>query len=68
MRRALVFLCAYLTHNQTKPSGIAFVDSTKLQIYHNLRIPRYPVFDGVTEQGNGMMGGLYGFKLHFVIN
>ena len=36
MQTILVPLCSYLTHRQAKPTGIAFVDSTKLQVCHNL--------------------------------
>nr|WP_223824301.1 hypothetical protein [Candidatus Enterovibrio escacola] len=38
-----VLLCSYLTHRQVRPIGISFVDSSKLQVYHNLRIFRYQV-------------------------
>nr|WP_223824254.1 hypothetical protein [Candidatus Enterovibrio escacola] len=37
----LVPLCSYLTHRQARPIGIAFVDLSKLQVYHNLRILRH---------------------------
>ncbi|WP_223823737.1 transposase [Candidatus Enterovibrio escicola] len=35
----LVPLCYYLIYLQVKPTDISFVNSRKLQIYHNLRIP-----------------------------
>nr|WP_150148228.1 hypothetical protein [Candidatus Enterovibrio escacola] len=38
-----VLLCSYLTHRQVRPIGISFVDSSKLQVYHNPRIFRYQV-------------------------
>ncbi|PCS23615.1 Mobile element protein [Candidatus Enterovibrio escicola] len=41
MKSALVPLFSYLTHRQAKPTGNTFVDSAKLQIYHNLSIPRH---------------------------
>ncbi|PCS22209.1 Mobile element protein [Candidatus Enterovibrio escicola] len=50
------------------PSGIAFVDSSKLQVCHNLRILRHQVFKGTEKRGKGTMGWFYGFKLHFIIN
>ncbi|PCS23819.1 Mobile element protein [Candidatus Enterovibrio escicola] len=40
----LVPLCSYLTHRQAKPTEITFVDSSKLQVCHNLRILRHHVF------------------------
>ncbi|PCS21889.1 Mobile element protein [Candidatus Enterovibrio escicola] len=33
-------LCSYLTHRQARPTGIVFVDSSKLQVCYNLRILR----------------------------
>ena len=68
MQSILVPLCSYLTHRHAKPTGIAFVDSTKLQVCHNLRIPRHQVFDGAAKRGKGTMGWFYGFKLHLIIN
>ncbi|WP_108649761.1 IS982 family transposase [Dongshaea marina] len=68
MQTTLVPLCSYLTHRQAKPTGIAFVDSTKLQVCHNLRIPRHQVFQGAAKRGKGTMGWFYGFKLHLIIN
>uniref|UniRef100_UPI0012381282 transposase n=1 Tax=Candidatus Enterovibrio escicola TaxID=1927127 RepID=UPI0012381282 len=50
------------------PSGIAFIDSFKLQVCHNLRILRHQVFKGTAKRGKGTMGWFYGFKLHFIIN
>ncbi|WP_104399763.1 IS982 family transposase [Vibrio penaeicida] len=68
MQSVLVPLCSYLTHRQAKPTGIAFVDSTKIQVCHNLRIPRHQVFEGIAKRGKGTMGWFYGFKLHLIIN
>nr|WP_223823784.1 transposase [Candidatus Enterovibrio escacola] len=45
-----------------------FVDSTKLQICHNLHILWHGLFEKVAEQGKGTMRGFYGFKLHLIIN
>ncbi len=41
MQGILVPLCSYLTHRQARMTAIAFIDSFKLQIYHNLRILRH---------------------------
>ncbi|PCS23099.1 hypothetical protein [Candidatus Enterovibrio escicola] len=38
MQSVMVPLCSYLTHRQARLIGITFVDSSKLQVYHNLRI------------------------------
>nr|WP_263364455.1 transposase [Candidatus Enterovibrio escacola] len=50
------------------PSGIAFVDSSKLQVCHNLRILRHQVFKGTEKREKETMGWYYGFKLHLIIN
>ncbi len=41
MQDALVPLYSYRTHRKAKPTGIAFFDSSKLQICHNLRILKH---------------------------
>ncbi len=46
MQGVLVPLCSYLTHRQARLIGIAFVDSSKLQVCYNLRILRHQVFKG----------------------
>ena len=61
-------LCAFLAHRYDKPSGIAFVDATKIQVCHNLRIPRHKVFKGEANRGKTSTGWFYGFKLHLIIN
>ncbi|PCS21923.1 Mobile element protein [Candidatus Enterovibrio escicola] len=66
MQSALVPLCSYLTSRQTKLAGIVFVYSTKLQVYHNLRIPRHQVFEGRVKRDKEIMGGFY--ALNFLIS
>ena len=68
LQSVLVPLCAYLTQRYGKPTGIAFIDATKLQVCHNIRIPRNNVFAGVAARGKTSMGWFYGFKLHLIIN
>lgn len=68
LQSVLVPLCAYLSHRYGKPTGIAFIDATKLQVCHNIRIPRNKVFEGVAARGKSTMGWFYGFKLHLLIN
>jgi len=68
LQSVLVPLCAYLTQRYGKPTGIAFIDATKLQVCHNIRIPRNKVFAGVAARGKSSRGWFYGFKLHLLIN
>lgn len=49
-------------------TGISFVDSTKLHVCDNKRIPRHKVFEGIAQRGKSSMGWFYGFKLHLVCN
>ncbi|PCS23848.1 Mobile element protein [Candidatus Enterovibrio escicola] len=56
MQGVLVPFCSYLTYRQVKPTGLAFVDASKLQVYHNLRIFRHQVFKGTVKRGKGTMG------------
>nr|WP_150138027.1 transposase [Candidatus Enterovibrio escacola] len=57
MQGVLAPLCYYLTHRQARPIGIAFVDSSKLQVCHNLRIFRHPVLKGTEKREKGTIGG-----------
>ena len=54
--------------SQSEKTGLYVVDSTRLKVCHNRRIPRHKVFDGLAKRGKGTMGWFFGFKLHGVIN
>lgn len=45
-----------------------YIDSTKLSVCHNKRIPNHKVFQDIASRGKSTMGWFYGFKLHFIIN
>lgn len=68
MKGLFVPLFAFLLHNKGKITGIAFIDSTKIQICHNKRISRNKVFSGIAKRGKTTAGWFYGFKLHLIIN
>lgn len=61
-------MCSYLTSKLGKPTGIQFVDSTKIEVCHIIRAKRNKVFDGIACHGKGTMGWSFGFKLHLIIN
>lgn len=67
-KNLFVPLFAFVLYNRGKVTGIAFVDSTKIQICHNKRIPRNKVFAGWAKRGRTTAGWFYGFKLHLIIN
>ena len=49
-------------------SGISFVDSAMIPVYHNARRYFNKVFDGFVKSGKGTMGWCNGFKLHLLCN
>ena len=68
MQNLFVPLFAFLLYSRGKITGIAFVDSTKIQICHNKRIRRNKVFSGWAKRGKTTAGWFYGLKLHLIIN
>lgn len=68
MPSVVVPMCSYLTSKLGKPTGIQFVDSTKIEVCHIMRAKRNKVFEGIAEHGKGTMGWSFGFKLHLIIN
>src|SRR3954451_21064972 len=68
MPRLFVPLTVLLHGLSGEPTGVYFVDSTKLAACHNRRIHRHKVFDGLAARGKTSMGWFYSLKLHFVIN
>lgn len=67
-KQLFIPLFAYLLHHKGDLTGISFVDSTKLQVCHNKRIPRNKVFKNLAKRGKTTTGWFYGFKLHLIIN
>lgn len=68
MPSVVIPMCSYLTSKLGKPTGIQFVDSTKIEVCHIIRAKRNKVFEGVAAHGKGTMGWSFGFKLHLIIN
>jgi len=68
LQTVMIPLSAFLISRYAKPTGIAFVDATKLSVCHNIRIPRNKVFKGTAQRGKGTMGWFFGFKLHLLVN
>nr|WP_239002389.1 transposase [Photorhabdus khanii] len=55
-KSAIIPLCAFLSSRKEKSQGMAFIDSTKIAVCHNLRIPRNKVFERVAQRGKTSMG------------
>lgn len=56
MPLVIIPLSSYLTTRLGKPTGIAFVDATKISVCHIIRAKRNRVLDGVAKHGKGTMG------------
>lgn len=67
-RDALVPLSAYLQTRRGHCTGISFIDSTKLAVCENLRIPQHRQFTGLAARGKTILGWFYGFKLPLIIS
>lgn len=65
---ALMPLAAYLQSSSGICTGISFVDSTKLAVCQNLRIPRHKQFADLAGRGKTSVGWFYGFKLHITVS
>jgi hypothetical protein len=68
MKNLFIPLFAYLLDRKGEITGIAFIDSTSLDVCHNKRIKRNKVFKGLAKRGKTTSGWFYGFKLHLIIN
>lgn len=68
MSENIELLAAYLQHLFAKPTGIAYIDSTPIQVCKPKRISRNKVFANHAEMGKSTMGWFFGFKLHLIIN
>lgn len=69
MRGAVVPLLVFLRRCRLRPSdGIAFLDSTALQVCHNRRLHSHQTFRDIAQRGNTSMGGFYGFTRHLIVN
>ena len=68
MPRLVMPLAMFLKSSFAKCSGISIIDSTSINVCHNLRIKRNKVFSGVAERSKATMGWFFGFKVHIIVN
>ncbi len=69
LKKSIAFpLHCYLKTLAGKSTGIAFVDSTSLEVCHPRRIHSHKVFKNIAKRGHCSTGWFYGFKLHVIVN
>ena len=65
----LIPMVAFLKMKRlVRSDKITFIDSTKISVCHNKRIPRNRVFKDIAKRGKSTIGWFYGFKLHIALN
>jgi hypothetical protein len=64
----LMLLCCFLNTCKGKVTGIAFVDSTPIEVCHSARAHAHRVFQHQVGWGKSSTGWKFGFKLHLIIN
>lgn len=64
----LMLLCCFLQTRKGEMTGIAFIDSTPLEVCHPARAHAHKVFKGQVNWGKNSVGWYFGFKLHLMIN
>ena len=68
MPSMLIALTVFVHSRRGKCTGISYVDSTKLAVCANIRIPRNKVFKNIAKRGKSSVGWFFGFKLHLIVN
>lgn len=68
MPSVLMPLSIYLQSCFGKCTGVAVMDSTKIQVCHNRRINSHRVFKDFAARGKTAVDWFFGFKLHLVCN
>ncbi len=68
MPSMLIPMTVFIYSERGKCTGILYIDSTKLSVCSNIRIPRNKVFKDIAKRGKNSMGWFFGFKLHLIVN
>ncbi len=64
----LMLLCCFANTRKGEMTGIAFIDSTPLEVCHPARAHAHNVFQNLVGWGKSSTGWKFGFKLHLIIN
>lgn len=65
---SLMLLCCFLHPRKGAVTGIAFIDSTPIEVCHPARAHAHKVFKGQAKWGKNSVGWHFGFKLHLIVN
>lgn len=63
-----MLLACFLNTRKGQMTGIAFVDSTPIEVCHPSRARSHKVFGDLPQWGKNSLGWYYGFKLHLITN
>ena len=63
-----MLLCCFLNTRRGEITGIAFIDSTPIEVCHPARVHAHKVFKHQVGWGKSLTGWKFGFKLHLIIN
>ena len=50
------------TTRLSKPTDANYIDASKLEVCHLMRVPSHKVFKGQAKYGRTIMGRFFGFK------
>lgn len=64
----LMLLCCFVHTRTGKCTGIAFIDSTPIEVCHPCRAHAHKVFQAQAAWGKNSVGWHFGFKLHLIVN
>ncbi|MBD2328610.1 IS982 family transposase [Alkalinema sp. FACHB-956] len=64
----LMLLCCFAVTRRGKVTGLAFIDSTPLEVCLPARAHAHKVFKDLVGWGKSSTGWKFGFKLHLIIN
>lgn len=68
MPSVLIPLCAFVHTRYGRVTGIAFIDSTRLESCHPKRAHAHRVFEASARWGKTPVSWFYGFKLHLILH
>lgn len=68
MSKTTALLSSYLASKFGMTTGIAYIDSTPIQVCKPKRMSRNKVFKYTAKKGKSTIGWFFGFKVHLIIN